>query len=197
MMVTPVAKVPSALRKSRGSSAELPLESSLAVSGSGTCVGLSFIVSQRQVFGRQAKHDPPVIGARRIEVEGDVGVDRVRIAELPLQGAGHIKAARAACRKQERDGLGAEIDGKGAVAAHFGLGRDIRTMSAPRIHQRLDTGRTHDQPRRVDLGGSLRDLDLRRLEVAQFGAVIGGGAMPREIDIVVETGLRISKGYAR
>src|ERR1700691_6538634 len=106
MMVTPVAKVPSALRKSRGSSAELPLESSLAVSGSGTCVGLSFIVSQRQVFGRQAKRDPAVLGARRIEVEGDVGVDRVGIAELPLQRAGNINPARAARREQERNRLG-------------------------------------------------------------------------------------------
>src|ERR1700722_17394687 len=120
MMVTPVAKVPSALRKSRGSSAELPLASSLAVSGSGTCVGLSFIVSQRQVFGRQAQRDPPVIGARRIEVEGDVGVDRMRIAELPLQRAGHVKAARAARRKQKRNGLGAKVDRKGAVPPHSG-----------------------------------------------------------------------------
>src|ERR1700728_3871005 len=124
MMVTPVAKVPSALRKSRGSSAELPLESSVAVSGSGTCVGFSFIVSQRQVFGRQAKRDPPVIGARRIEIEGDVGVDGVRIAELPLQGARHVKPARAACRKQQRDGFGAKVDRIRSVPAHFGFGGD-------------------------------------------------------------------------
>src|ERR1700733_5856466 len=107
MMVTPVAKVPSALRKSRGSSAELPLESSLAVSGSGPSAAFSFIVSQRQVFGRQARPDPTVIGARRIEVEGDVGVDGMRVAELPLQRARHIKPARAARRKQQRNGLGA------------------------------------------------------------------------------------------
>src|SRR5580692_4124761 len=148
MMVTPVAKVPSALRKSLGSSAELPLESSLAVSGSGTCVGLSFIVSQRQVFGRQAKRDPPVIGARRIEIEGDVGVNRMRVAELPLQRAGHIKAAGAARRKQQRNRLGAEVDRIGAVPPLLRLGDHTGNMPAPRLAKPLDTGGAHDQARR-------------------------------------------------
>src|ERR1700742_1228575 len=43
MMVTPVAKVPSALRKSRGSIADESLASSAAGSGSVGCLGLSFI----------------------------------------------------------------------------------------------------------------------------------------------------------
>src|SRR3974390_884474 len=112
MMVTPVAEVPSALRKSRGSIGELPLASSLAGSGSVGCLGASFIpiASKRQVFGRQTKRDAPVIGAGRIEVEGDVRVDRMGIAKLPLQGSRRVKAPCTARGKQQRHGLGAEID---------------------------------------------------------------------------------------
>src|SRR5438309_820637 len=43
MMVTPVAYVPSAFRKSLGSIGELPLASSLAGSGSVGCFGVSVI----------------------------------------------------------------------------------------------------------------------------------------------------------
>src|ERR1700761_5674340 len=101
MMVTPVAKVPSALRKSRGSIAELSLASSLA--GSVGCFGASDIhrASKRQVFGRQAERHPAVIGARRIEVEGQMRVDRMGVAELALQRAGQKQAARAAGGEQQ------------------------------------------------------------------------------------------------
>src|SRR5436305_11599256 len=71
-MVTPVAKVPSALRKSRGSIAELSVANSLA--GSAGCLGASDIrlASERQVFGRQTKGYASIIGSRRIEVECEV-----------------------------------------------------------------------------------------------------------------------------
>jgi hypothetical protein len=44
-------------------------------------------VSKRQIFGGQAKRDPTVIGASRIEIKRDVRIDRVRITKLPLQNA--------------------------------------------------------------------------------------------------------------
>src|SRR3954449_1650978 len=68
-MVTPVANVPNALRKSRGSIAELSLASSLA--GSAGCFGASDIrrASKGQVFGRQAKRYPSIIGSCRIEIK--------------------------------------------------------------------------------------------------------------------------------
>ena len=84
-MVTPVAKVPSALRKSRGSIAELSLANSLA--GSAGCLGASDIrlASERQVFGRQAKRYTSIIGPSRIEIECEMRIHRMRVAKLPLQ----------------------------------------------------------------------------------------------------------------
>src|SRR5579863_1660324 len=174
MTVTPVAYVPSALRKSRGSMAELPLASSLAGSGSVRCFVESFILSasKRQVFGRQAERDAPVIGAGRVEVEGDVRIDRVGVTELPLQGARGVESSRPACGKQQRHRLGAEVDGVSSVAARPGFGGNIRNVPAAGLDHRLDTGRTHDQARRVDLGRGFRNLDLRGLEVAKFRAVV-------------------------
>src|SRR5690349_24036464 len=103
-MVTPVPYVPSALRKSRGSIGELSLANSLA--GSAGCLGRSDIqASERQVFGRQADRDTAVVGSRRIEIECEVGVDRVSVAELPLQRARSEQAARAARVEQQRHRL--------------------------------------------------------------------------------------------
>ena len=65
-----------------------------------------------------------------------------------------------------------------------------------RVGHRLDAGRAHDQAGGIDLGGSLGDLDLRALQVAELGAIVGRGAMPRDIDIIVETGLRIAERNA-
>src|SRR5258708_15049193 len=79
-MVTPVANVPSALRKSRGSIAELSLANSLA--GSAGCFGASDIrrASERQVFGRQAERHASIVGPRRIKIECEVRIHRVGIA---------------------------------------------------------------------------------------------------------------------
>ena len=111
-------------------------------------------------------------------------------------GSGREQAARAARREQQRYRLGAEIDGKGAVAPQPGLGCDIGNMAAPRIGHGIDAVRAHDKPRGIDLGGSFGDLDLRALHVAELGAVVGRGAMPRDVDIIVQTGLRIAQAYA-
>jgi hypothetical protein len=66
-------------------------------------------------------------------------------------------------------------------------------VAAPRFRHRLDAGRTHDHTRRVDLGGGFRNLDLRALEIADLGAVVRRGAMPGDLDIIIETGLRVSE----
>src|ERR1700753_1714611 len=107
MMVTPVAKVPSALRKSRGSIGELSLDSSLAGSGTVGCFEASFIqrASKRQVIGRQAQRNPSVIGACRVEIERNVRIDRGGITKLPLQRARRGEAPGAARRKQQRHGF--------------------------------------------------------------------------------------------
>ena len=92
MMVTPVAKVPSALRKSRGSIAEVIA----GEFGGGIRIGrmLGFVIhpliSERQVFGWQAKRDAAVIGAGRIEIESQMRIDRVGVAKLALQCAAHV-----------------------------------------------------------------------------------------------------------
>src|SRR5439155_367211 len=140
-MVTPVAKVPSALRKSRGSIVELSLASSLA--GSAGCLGASDIhlASERQVFGRQTKSYTSIIGSRRIEVECEVRIHRVRIAKLALQGTGREQTAGAARCEQQRHCLGAQVHRKGAIAPQSRLGRDIRNVAAPRICHRIDAVR--------------------------------------------------------
>src|SRR5437868_10469111 len=122
-MVTPVPNVPSAVRKSRGSIGELSLASSLA--GSAGCLCASDIqASERQIFGWQAERHAAVIGPRRIEIEREVRIDGMGVAELPLQRARREQAPRAAGGEQQRDCLGAEIDRKRAVAPQLRLGRD-------------------------------------------------------------------------
>src|SRR3954463_15159319 len=64
-MVTPVANVPSALRKSRGSIAELSAASSLAGSAGGWGARDTRLASKRQFFGRKAKPHASIIGSRR------------------------------------------------------------------------------------------------------------------------------------
>ena len=66
--------------------------------------------SERQVFGRQAERHASVIGAGRIEIEREMRIHRVRIAELPLQRARREQSPRAARGKQQRHRFGAEID---------------------------------------------------------------------------------------
>src|ERR1700675_1453357 len=108
-MVTPVANAPKALRKSRGSIAELSVANSLA--GSAGCLGASDIrlASKRQVFGRQAKRYASIIGSRRIEIECEVRINRVSVAKLPLQRARCKQAACAACREQQRHRIGTQV----------------------------------------------------------------------------------------
>ena len=129
--------------------------------------------SKRHVFGWQTKRYPSVIGARRVEIESDVRIDRVGIAELPLQHARREQTSRTARRKHHGYRLGAEIHGKSSIAASFGLGGDVWNMSTPSIRHRLDACRTHDQSRRIDLSRGLGNLDLRTLHVAQLGPIVG------------------------
>src|ERR1700687_4118870 len=168
MIVTPVAKVPSAFRKSRGSIAELSLANSLAGSGSVGCFGASFIspASKGQVFGREAERDAAVIGGSRIEIERDVRIDGVGIAKLPLQSSCGEQSPRAAGREQQRYGFRAEIDGISSIASHFGLGGHVRNVATPGIGHCLDACRAHDQTGCIDLRGSFSNLDLRALKVA-------------------------------
>src|SRR5947209_16668058 len=141
----------------------------------------SSAVSKRQIFGRQAKRNSTVVGARRIEIKRDMRIDRVSITKLPLQDSCRKQSPRAACRKEQRYCICAEIDGESAIAPRFGFCGDVRNVAPPGLPHRVDASRTHDQACRIDLDRSFRNLDLRALEISNFGAVIGGGPMPRDI----------------
>ena len=67
-------------------------------------------------------------------------------------------------------------------------------MAAPGVGHRVNAVRAHDEAGRIDLGGGLRDLDLRALEVADHGAIVGRRTMPRDIDIIVQAALRVAPG---
>ena len=79
--------------------------------------------SERQIFGRQAKRHTSIIGSRRIEIECEVRVHRVGVAELPLQRARCEQTARTARCKQQRDRFGAKVHRKSAVPPQPGLDR--------------------------------------------------------------------------
>ena len=69
-------------------------------------------------------------------------------------------------------------------------------MAAPCVGHRLDACRTHDQARRIDLRGSFGNLDLGALQVGKPGAIVGRCAVPRDIYIIIQTGLRIPQSCA-
>src|SRR5882757_2775595 len=196
-IVTPVANVPSALRKSRGSIAELSLASSLA--GSAGCLGKSDIqpASKRQILGRQAKRYPSVVGPRSIEIECEVRVHGVRIAELTLQRSRSEQAAGAACRKQKRHGIGAQIDRERTVAPQFRLLRNVRNIATPGFRKYLNAVGAHDQARGIYLCRCLGDLDLCALQVADLGPIVCGGAMSCDLDVVVKARLGIAQPHPR
>ncbi len=77
------------------------------------------------------------------------------------------------------------------------LARKVRNVATPCIIHRIDAVRAHDEAGSVDLGGGLCDLDLGRLQVAEFGTIVGRGPMPREFDVVIQTGLRITQADTR
>src|SRR5258707_4119822 len=151
-MVTPVANVPSAVRKSRGSMAELSLANSLA--GSAGCLGASDIqrTSERKIFRRQAQCYASIVGPCGIEIEGKVRIDRVSVAELALQRTGHEQAPCATCCKQKRYRLGAEIDGKRSIPPQSRLCGDAGNMTASCVRHNRNAARAHDKTRCVDLG---------------------------------------------
>src|SRR5216683_6744540 len=115
MIVTPVAKVPSALRKSRESkpspevlrtgAAWLPINSS---------IGISFATaapSERRI-GRQSERDPAVDRAVDVPVQHIMRVGGVNVAKRALDRVSLIDRTPAGCGEEEVDGLGAERRGK-------------------------------------------------------------------------------------
>src|SRR6266851_10439052 len=103
MMVTPVAKVPSALRKSRESkpspevlrtgAAWLPINSSF---------GISFATaapSERRV-GRQSERHPAVDRAVHVPGQHVMGIGGMDIAKRALDRISLIEIGRASCRER-------------------------------------------------------------------------------------------------
>src|SRR5467141_4785325 len=119
MIVTPVPKVPSALRKSRESkpspevlrtgAAWLPINSS---------IGISFATAapSERCIGRQPERHPAVDRAVDVPVQHVMGVRRVDVAECPLDRVPLIDGPAAGRGEQQVDRLGAQARGKGAIA---------------------------------------------------------------------------------
>src|SRR6516165_9541161 len=114
MIVTPVAKAPSALRKSRESKASpevlrtgaawLPEKSSSTI-----------VFSERRV-GRQSKRHPAVNRAVDVPVQHIMGVGRVDVAKRALDRVHLIDRIASGGSEQQVDRLGTQGRGKGAVA---------------------------------------------------------------------------------
>src|SRR5439155_18770933 len=149
MIVTPVAKVPSALRKSRESkpspevlrtgAAWLPTVSSLAMSST------TAAPSERRI-GRQSERHPAV--DRAVDVPGQhvMGIGGVDVGKRALDRVSLVDGTASGRGEEQVDRLGAERGGKGAVtpvarplldARHdSGLGYPGRLI-APAQHDRL------------------------------------------------------------
>src|SRR6202022_4468995 len=77
--------------------------------------------SKGQVSARKAERHATIIGAGRIEVECEMRIDGMSIAELPLQCSTREEPARTAGGKQQRYRLGAQIHGKSSIAPQASL----------------------------------------------------------------------------
>src|SRR5437870_1532771 len=119
MIVTPVAKVPSALRKSRESNpspevlrtgaAWLPTASSCAMSST------TAAPSERRI-GRQSERHPAI--DRTVDVPGQhvMSIGRMDVAKRALDRVSLIDGTASGRGEKQVDRLGAEGRGKGAVA---------------------------------------------------------------------------------
>src|SRR5665213_3683152 len=160
MIVTPVAKEPSALRNSRAlkPSAEVLCTVALWLPGSSPGNGADTLASStlglvgrlgRGVSGeaadleggirRQAERDATVHSPVNVPIQHIMCVGGMDIAECPLERVLRIDRAAAGCGEQDVHRLGAQSRGEGAVAAIAGAVREIcllYTSPSPRDRQK-------------------------------------------------------------
>src|SRR3984957_17422885 len=119
MIVTPVAKEPSALRSSRElkPSAEVLCTGALWLPGRSFGTLNSSALGLERRIGRQAERDAAVHGPVDVPVEHVMRIGGVNVAERTLQRVACINRAAAGCAEQHVDRLGAQAGGEGAVAA--------------------------------------------------------------------------------
>src|SRR6516164_3867210 len=189
MIVTPVAKVPRALRKSRVSkpSPEVAFTGAAwlpGCSGSGSGIsGLRAAVCSLSVrtsiptvfserhFGRQAQRYPAINRAIDVPGEGVMGIGRMDVAESALDRVLRIDRAAAACAEQNIDRPGTQCRGKGTIAAI------ARLLLEARHHPGLgDPRRLVAIAQRDRLGGvgRCRRLGEMHLQVSEIGEVPSG-----------------------
>src|SRR5215469_6830182 len=114
MIVTPVPKLPRALRKSRESN---PSPEVLRTGAAWLPEKSSSILrpSERRIR-RQSERHPAIDGTANAPIQHVVGVGRVDVTECPLDRVPFIDCASAARREQQVNGFGAQGRGKGTVA---------------------------------------------------------------------------------
>src|SRR6516162_5938740 len=113
MIVTPVAKLPSALRRSRESKASPPV---LRTGAAWLPAKSSSILRPSEWrIGRQSERNPAVDCAANTPIQHVVGIGRVDVAECPLDWVSFIDGTPAARGEQQVNGLGTQGRGKCAV----------------------------------------------------------------------------------
>src|SRR5882762_2035893 len=115
MIVTPVAKVPSALRRSRESnpSPEV-LRTGAAWLPAASC---SMAGPLEGRVGRQPERHPAIDRAVDVPVQHIMGIRRMDVAEGPLDRVSFVDCTTAGRGEEQIDRLGAQGRGKGAVTA--------------------------------------------------------------------------------
>src|ERR1700735_502295 len=128
MIVTPVAKEPSALRSSRALKPSAAVLCTVALWLPGSSVDTCFPrfdTLERRIW-RQAKRDAAVHGAVDVPIQHVMRIRGMHVAECALQRVPRINRAAAGCGEQQIDRLGAQHRRKGAVAAVAGALAEVR-----------------------------------------------------------------------
>src|SRR5499427_630317 len=169
MIVTPVAKAPSALRKSRRSnlSADVLLTRALWLPWISSFTAAP---SQRRV-GRQPERYPAIDRPTDVPVQHVMRIGSMDVAEGALDRVSLVNCGASAGSEKKVDRLGAQARGEGSVSAVAGslleAWHDAR-LGDPR---RLVTITQHDRLRRV---GQRRRLGEMLLDIREVGNVPAG-----------------------
>src|SRR6266478_5073921 len=176
MIVTPVAKVPSALRKSRESNpspavlrtgaAWLPTVPSCAMSST------TAAPSERRI-GRQSERHPAIDSAVDVPGQHVMGIGRMDVAKRALDRVSLVDGTPAGRSEKQVYRLGAEGRGKGAIAAVARPLLDARHDSGLGYPRRLIAPAQHDCLRRIGECGRFGEMDLDIGEIGDVSAGIG------------------------
>src|SRR5438105_13034779 len=119
-----------------------------------------------------AERERAVRRAGDVEIEREVLVDRLQVAQVALQRVARVDGVGAVARPQRLDRLACLAHRVGILRAPAQLGVDIRYFVSLRVLFEAEPRLAHEVRRRVDQHSRLGDLDLHRLEVGDLGARI-------------------------